>query len=321
MKVLVTGSNGFLGSIFCFQAMAQGSRVLGTFLNSQFSIKGCETEFLDITDREACFKITRAFEPDAIIHCARYSVGVGQCERDRRTTFEVNTLGTRNMARCAEKLKAFFVYISTDWIFNGKLSTDDKYNEHDDPCPLNYYGFTKWAGEREVARTRTKWLIIRPANIYGVHGLFLQSPRNEKQRVLERSSWAHKMVAKLRQGEKIWLPDAMYQSPILADNLAEITLRLLKENSTGIYHVAGRDSISRYHFLRTAAEMLGLDEGLVAKGTLKRLEKDWGIPPGLTGILPNNVSLDIKKVEKTLGIRMSTLREGLSRMRDCIEKK
>ncbi len=315
MKILVTGSNGFLGSIFCLQAMEGGHQVLGTVLQPRFVLPGCETKPLDIRDQGACLDIGKDFQPDLILHCARYTVGLGQCERERELTFQINTLGTRNMVRSAEMCAAFFVYFSTDWIFSGKKPIGEKYQEDDDPSPLSYYGFTKLASEQVVERSKTKWLIIRPANIYGVHGLFQRLPRQKAEEAMGRSSWTHKMIVKLEQGERIWLPEALYQCPVLADHLASVTLRLVKEGRTGVYHVAGREGVSRRQFLRTVAEVFRFDPDLVQEGSLNGLEEGWEIPSGLSGTLPMNACLDVGKVETTLGMRMLTLREGLSEMK------
>jgi dTDP-4-dehydrorhamnose reductase len=159
-------------------------------------------------------------------------------------------------------------------------------------------------------------LISRPANIYGVHALFLQSQTGQAAGALARSSWVHKVVVNLRQGEKVTLPDAMVQSPVLANHLAEVSLRLMKEGKTGIYNVAGREGLTRYQFMRRVAENLNFDPDLIIKGTLGELEEGWGMPKELPGLLPQNASLDVNKVEKTLGIKMLTVGEGISRIRD-----
>ena len=81
MKIRVTGCNGFLGSIFCLTAQETKDRVLGTQQTSRFVPSGCETKTLDIRNLNACLEVGKAFKPDVIINCARYTVNVGQCER------------------------------------------------------------------------------------------------------------------------------------------------------------------------------------------------------------------------------------------------
>jgi dTDP-4-dehydrorhamnose reductase len=322
MKVLVTGSDGFLGSVFCWLARESGDQVLGTGRNPRFVLQGCQSEKLDITDRAACLRVTKAFAPDAIVHCARNVVGLGLCEKERETSFKINATGTLNMVKAAESVGAPFGYISTDWIFDGKKPVGEKYKEDDDVCPLNYYGVTKWAGEQIVEKSKLKWLILRPANIYGVHAFFLEPSSSHDATVMDRTSWIHKMIVKLQQGEEIWLPDTLYQSPVLANQLAEVTLRLLKEGKTGIFNVAGGEVSTRYQFARTAAEVFGLNSKLIAKGTLEELEANWGIPPELSGkIMPINAGLDVQKVEKTLGIKMHSYSDGLAKVRDYLRKR
>ena len=114
---------------------------------------------------------------------------------------------------------------------------------------------------------------------------------NKEIDLLMRSSWAHKMVIKLQQGEKIRVPDTLYQSHVFANHLAEVTLRLIKGEKTGIFHLGGSDSVSRYQFMRTLVEIFGFNPDLLVKGSLKELEEDWEVPQGLTGILPENASL------------------------------
>jgi dTDP-4-dehydrorhamnose reductase len=124
------------------------------------------------------------------------------------------------------------------------------------------------------------------------------------------------MVVNLQQGQGVTLPDAMYQTPVLANHLAEVSLRLMKEEKSGIYNVAGRDGVTRYEFLRLVAEVLGLNSTLVRRGTLRELEESWGIPKDLPGLLPSNACLDVEKVEKALGLSMLTIEEGISRIKD-----
>lgn len=289
---------------------------MGTSFQSQFTFRGVQTRRLDIREQQACLELCEDFRPDTVIHCARYAVSLGQCEKERAISFQINSTGTRNMARCAEKLGASFVYISTDWIFNGDKPAGEKYGEADDACPLNYYGVTKWAGEQEVAKTKGSWLIARPSNIYGVHGLFLDPYGKPGNDVLAKSSWLHKMVASIRNGQRVILPDALYQSPVLANHLAEVCLLLVKEGKSGIYNIAGRDMVTRYKFMTMVAEMLDLDLDLILKGSLMELEESWGVPKDLPGLLPANTCLDVEKIEKSVGIRMLTVTEGISVIKD-----
>lgn len=314
MQILVTGASGFLGSNICTLAVQEGHRVVGTVHYTALALEGCQARKLDIQNEAACLQLCEEVEPDVVIHSARYSAGLGKCERERETAYKINVTGTRNMVQAACKAGARFVYISSDWIFDGRKKLGEKYEEDESPCPLNYYGFTKWAGEQEVRTGRIDWLILRPANIYGIHASFLEDTDQWEETYLQRTSWAHKIAIKLLKGEAITLPDTLYQTPTLANHLAEVALLLLEQGRTGVFHVGSRECISRYQFAKALAETLGLNSGLISKGSLRKLEASWGVPQGIEGILPANTCLDIHKIEETIKSKMLNLDEGLERM-------
>lgn len=317
MKILITGSDGFSGSNFCRQAREDGHQVLGTDLNNWFVLKGCQIEKLDIRDYHRCLKICRAFRPDAIIHTARAPGSLGQLERDRATAYQINVVGTRFLAQCAEELGATFVFLSTDWIFDGTKPMGSKYDEDDEACPLNYYGVTKWIAELEVRSVTTKWLIIRTAHIYGFHAAILEPSYNNEMGILEKTTWAT-IYNSLQKGEEVLLPDTMYQTPVLVTHLVETTLRLLNKSMTGVFHLADRNCSSRYQIARTVLEGLGLYSNLVLKGDAMDFAKSQDIPPELLGILPINTCLNVKRLEEALGTQMLILEEGVAKMKACL---
>ena len=317
MKILITGSGGFSGSNFCRQAKEDGHRVLGTDLNNWFVPKGCQIEKLDIRDQHAVFKICRTFRPDAIIHTARAPGSLGQLERDRATAYQINVLGTRNLAQCAEELEATLVFLSTDWIFDGTKPIGSKYDEEDEACPLNYYGVTKWIAEQEVRRVTTNWLIIRTAHIYGFHAAMMEPSYNTEMGVLEKTTWAN-IWNSLQKGEEVRLADTMYQTPVLVNHLVKTTLCLLNKGMTGIFNMVDRNCNSRYQIARTVLESLGLDSNLVIKGDTMDFAKSQDIPPELLGILPINTCLSVNRIEEALGTQMLTFEEGVAKMKACL---
>jgi dTDP-4-dehydrorhamnose reductase len=313
VKILVTGSDGFSGSNFCLQAMKDGHQVLGTDLACWFAPKGCRTERLDIRDQQSCNDICKSFHPDVIIHTARAPGNLWQIERDRATTYGINVLGTRNLAQCAEELGALFVFLSTDWIFNGSKPVGEKYEEDEDACPLCYYGVTKWVAEQTIVRTVSRWLILRTAHIYGMHGAVLETPYQKGMNIFRNTVWAGIWDAILK-GKEIFIPDNMYQTPVLVNNLVEKTLLLLGRAETGVFHVTDRDCLSRYETVRDLFSRFGIDGSQIKKGTSMDFAREQGIPPELESILPLNSCLNVSKIEKKLGIKMPTFTEGLEKL-------
>ncbi|KHF35112.1 dTDP-4-dehydrorhamnose reductase [Paenibacillus sp. P1XP2] len=117
MRVLVTGASGQLGK-----------DVVALFEQKGHEVMGCSRSELDITNLEQCQQVIGGFQPDSIIHCAAYTA-VDAAETDVDGAYKVNAVGTRNVAVAAEKIGAKLVYISTDYVFNGRSSAP--YLEYD----------------------------------------------------------------------------------------------------------------------------------------------------------------------------------------------
>ena len=109
---------------------------------------------LDVTSAASCMKAVRTYQPDLIIHAAAYTNAL-KAETEKADCWRVNVTGTENMARAAHGRR--FVYISTDYVFDGRLGN---YSEADIPNPLNFYGLTKLIGEY-VVRQYPNTLILR----------------------------------------------------------------------------------------------------------------------------------------------------------------
>ncbi|MFH1488478.1 MAG: sugar nucleotide-binding protein, partial [Pseudomonadota bacterium] len=244
MRLLITGSDGFTGSHYCQMGRDQGHEILGTDVKNTFMPEGCRIETLDIRDEKACRDLCASFRPDAIIHTARAPGNLWQTEQDRMNTYRINVLGTKALGRCAEDLGAAFIFLSTDWVFSGTRPEGQKYDEEDDGGPLNYYGVTKWIAEQEIRRLKTRWLIIRPAHIYGFHAAVLTPEPVKGPDLLQRTVWAGIGNA-VRNRTKIRIPEDMFQTPIYVKRLVETTMKLLEKDATGIYHLADRDCASR----------------------------------------------------------------------------
>ena len=314
MKILITGSDGFTGSQYCIKALEDGHQVLGTDIKTDFIPEGCRIEQLDLRDERACKSLCKAFKPEVIIHTARAPGSLWQTEKERLNAYRINVQGTKNLSLCAEELDALFIFLSTDWVFNGTKPVGQKYIEDDDVGPLNYYGVTKWIAEQEVRNLKARWLIIRPAFIYGFNASVLTPETKERSGLLAKSVWAG-IGQSIQKGEKVRVPNDMFQTPVYAKHLVETTLVLLKHGKEGTYHLAGRDCVSRYQITKTVLEAIGLDGKWVLRGVASDFAQSQGYPPELYGTLPNNTCLSVQKIESDLGTKMLTFEEGVSRMR------
>lgn len=157
MKVLITGGKGQLGYDVVNELNGRGHEAIGV-----------DIEEMDITDRVAVENVMRATKPDAVIHCAAWTA-VDAAEENEEKVRAINAAGTKYIAEECKKLDCKLIYISTDYVFNGKGEKpwDPDCNDFE---PLNVYGKTKLEGELFVADTLEKYFIVRIAWVFGVNG-------------------------------------------------------------------------------------------------------------------------------------------------------
>jgi len=268
MKVLITGSSGLLGrklTSYCRKHF----RVVPTFA----TIKNCEDAVkMDIRLTDKVEGILKTIKPDVIFHTAAMT-NVDACEVNRKMAWLINVVGTKNLAEVAEGIDCKFVYLSTDYVFDGKKGM---YKEADEPSPVNYYAKTKLEGEKVVERICRNYIIVRSSVLYGWHPT--------------KKSFATWLINKLRSGSPVNIITDQFNSPTLTDDLAEMTVELVKRNQNGIFHCAGSERISRYEFAMKIAYVFGLDKGLIKKTTSDKL--NW------KASRPMDSSLDVSKISK-----------------------
>src|SRR5215203_2851579 len=165
-KILVTGANGFLGYYLTRQLIDKKFLVLATGRGEcrlPFSAVNFNYQSMDFTDDDGVRKAIENFCPDIVVHCGAMSKP-DECELDREAAFKVNVSGTLNLLKAADHQNAFFIFLSTDFVFSGKKGM---YKEEDPRKPVNYYGETKMVGEDEVMKYPHQWAIVRTVLVYG----------------------------------------------------------------------------------------------------------------------------------------------------------
>lgn len=229
MKILVTGYAGQLGYDVVRECELYN-----------LDVKGITRNELDITDKEAVFSLVDSFKPDVIIHCAAYTA-VDKAEDDQENCRNVNVEGTRYLAEAAKKHDAKFVYISTDYVFEGK--GDQPFNEDDQPNPIGYYGLTKYEGEKIVQSLIDNYFIVRISWVFGINGnnfiktmLRLSETRNELNVV----------------GDQIG-------SPTYTFDLAKLIVEMIKTDKYGIYHATNEGFTSWAEFAKEIFKLAGKD--------------------------------------------------------------
>lgn len=319
--LFITGGNGLVGSNISLLAREK-YRVVTTWYSTSFSMPGCIIEKLDITDKDKCKESIKKYNPDCVIHSAIAYKSLGACEHDTDGFHKAGIFdSTVNIAKTCKEIGAKLIFISTDWVFNGKKAKGLKYSEKELPSPSLNYGVLKFSAEQFISKILDDYLIIRIAFVYGHnYAKACLSPFWSKKNV-SYDSGVIKIAARLREGEFVYQPEDIYQSPTYAPDLGRAIIELWEKNKKGVFHVAGSDSVSRYQFFKVLADSFGLKPDLVKKCTIEDFlssRGDLNDYPEIVNHFPLNTALDISKLENVLNFSMSGYREGLNKLANQI---
>jgi dTDP-4-dehydrorhamnose reductase len=227
MRVVVTGSKGQLGS--SLQQVLDHEAVLPMDLPES-----------DLTHLGSVTAAVAEFRPDVVIHGAALT-NVDGCEREPEAAYRANVLGTRNVAVAAQQSGAALVYISTDYVFDGRKA--EPYWEYDTPNPLSVYGRTKWIGEELARSLVSRYYIVRVAWLYA------NGHRNFVETVLRLAD----------ERPSITMVTDEVGSPTFAPDVAEALARLIRLPAYGIYHLPNAGTCSRYEWAQEILRLAGRD--------------------------------------------------------------
>jgi len=240
MKILITGSNGQLGSELkkIIKIQESGLGAIPDIFKSA-CIDCIDVEELDITDKEAVMAYVKKSEPNIIINCAAYT-NVDGCENNKDDAFRVNAIGARNMAIAAEKVNSKLVHISTDYVFAGDGSKP--YREFDIPNPQSIYGASKYLGEQYVREFCSQYFIVRTSWLYGYVG------KNFVKAIMKAG----------REKGSLKVVNDQIGNPTNAVDLAHHVLKIVATQEYGIYHCTGIGECSWFDFASKIIEYAGI---------------------------------------------------------------
>jgi dTDP-4-dehydrorhamnose reductase len=292
MKVLVTGANGFIGHYLTDALLKKGYTVIATGKGScrlPFSdIQGFSYVEMDFTDPFQVHDVFEYVKPDVVVHAGAMSKP-DECENNQWQSYVVNVEGTLTLLANAEEYKSHFIFLSTDFIFDGEKGP---YKEDDLANPVNFYGKTKAEAEEAVYEYPCNWSIVRTVLVYG--------------KALPGTSNLYTVVRdKLQKGEMYNVFTDQLRTPTYVDDLTSGICSIIKQKATGIYHVSGKDFLSPYAIAIAVAEYLGLNKNLLKKVTAAEFKQPAKRPPS-TGFI-------IDKARKDLGYEPISFQEGLAK--------
>ena len=242
MKVLVTGTSGQLGYDVMEELARRGYEGVGADRSET------EAEFehvvLDITDKERALKVVQELKPDVIVHCAAWTnVDGAEDPENLDKVRAVNVEGTRNLALAAKEVDAKFVYISTDYVFNGEgiepWQPDDK-----NYAPINVYGQSKLDGELEVSKILDKYFIVRIAWVFGRNG----------------KNFIKTMIEVGKKHSVVKVVDDQIGTPTYTVDLARLLVDMIETDKYGYYHATNEGGyISWADFAEEIYKQAGMD--------------------------------------------------------------
>jgi dTDP-4-dehydrorhamnose reductase len=298
LRFLVVGSNGLLGQKTA-ELLVRGmaSSVTLSSLEERPLQQSGDTEYIkaDLTSRKEVKQLLTHCNPDVIVNCAAIT-NVDACETDRELAWKVNVGGVENIIESARRTDAMIVHISSDYVFDGK---NGPYAEDDRPEPLSYYGKTKLASENALRTSGLRFLIARTMVLYGyAPGV--------------KPNFALWVIQSLEKNIGIRVVDDQFGNPTLADDLAYALVRGVDLGRTGVFHVAGRDIISRYEFAVRIARVFNLDASLISPIKTAQLRQ-----PAQRPLKSGLITL---KAEVALGMRPSTVEQGLAVLKNQLSR-
>lgn len=280
MKILIIGSDGFLGTK-AFEILSKNNEVVGAGINDDEQFR------LDATKKQEVLNFILKQKPDVVIDTVALTSSV-KCEQNPDLAKKLNYITAKNISEAARKIGAWMIFMSSSYLFDGKKGN---YNEKDETSPINQYAKTKIMAEQEVLKN-PKSLILRVDIMYGFNG------KNKKNGVFDMI--LSEKPIELRDVNQI-------RQPIFVEDVPRISLELIKNNQSGIFHLAGPNRIKMIDFLKS------LEKIIRSKSIITSSDSD----DKTTLKIPENATLDTSKIE-ALGIKFTPLEKGLEIMKKQI---
>ena len=259
MKIFVTGVGGQLGHDVVNELISRGHEAVGSDIAHSYSgiadgTAVCSAPYvqLDITSKEAVSSTLSDIRPDAIIHCAAWTaVDAAEDKDNHEKVDKINHLGSLYIAEAAKRIDAKMLYISTDYVFDGK---GERPWEPDDKCyaPLNVYGQSKLGGELAVSETLEKYFIVRIAWVFGLNG----------------KNFIKTMINVGKTHDQVRVVNDQIGTPTYTLDLAGLLADMIETDRYGYYHATNSEEapgeyISWYDFCVEFYKQYGLSTKVI----------------------------------------------------------
>ena len=282
-KILVTGSAGLIGTQIVKDLLDNHKQVYSCYNKTKPEL-GIITH-LDLTKKDDIVNTMNRIKPDVVIHLGAMT-DVELCETETELAKKINTDATEILALESEKHNTFFVYMSTDYVFDGKVGMK---KENDEPNPINFYGKSKLDGERVFKKITTPNVIVRTSTPFGLHSKKISFP-----------IWVKK---NLELEKEISVVVNQYTSPSYVPNISKMIIEIIERKITGIIHLAGATKISRYDFAVQISKIINVNKQFLKLTKMDQM--DWKAQR------PADSSLSVSKANKILKNKPEKIEDSL----------
>ncbi len=298
-KVFLTGATGFVGSQIAEVLATAGHDVLVGLRTARAESLPWGSVVVDYNSVEAIE--AAAVGSDAIVHCA-IDNSFHNLQNNRPLAYDAFVGLTQRVTRAAEKIKAQPIYISTDWVFDGKKHMVP---ESEPANPINFYGVLKSLGEQVIRDLAPDGAICRIAGVMGQHRLQAENPRVQD---VGFGYFVASIVQALRAGKtfEVWTGDGVnaIATPTLASEIGAGIERIISTRAAGTFHLVSSEAIDRMGLAHLTCEVFGLDASkLLATPAPAESRFAEGVPV--------DSSLSSEQTRKILNLAPTTVRQHL----------
>ena len=292
MKILLLGKNGQVG-----WELQRALAPLGELVALDFDSPGPLSA--DFSKPELLAATVRAVRPQIIVNAAAHTA-VDKCESEPDVARALNAESPAVLAREAQRLGAWLMHYSTDYVFDGSGTTP--WVEDSPTGPLSVYGATKLEGEEAIRASGCRHLILRTSWVYAARG----------------GNFAKTMLKLAKERDQLTVIDDQIGSPTGADLLADITAHALRTalqrpEVAGTYHAVGDGETSWHGYAQHVIEFAR------ARGETIKVARD-AIAPVPTSAFPTpakrpaNSRMNTHKLRTTFGLTLPSWQAGVDRM-------
>ena len=252
MKVLITGTNGFLGQHLTLYLINKGFQVIAASRGACRLITDAPFiyEEIDITNEKAFIELVKTHQPQVIVHNAAMSKP-DECHNKPTECVLNNIVATQNVIQAATLVNSYLLYVSTDFVFG----ENGPHIEDAPTSPLNVYGNSKLIAERLVEASGLKTAIMRPVLMYGP---LLQGMK---------PTFIHWVMNNILEKKKIKVVNDQWRTPTYVYDVCEGIYRMIVQQFEGILHLAGKNILTPYEMAVSIANTIQADDSYIEKVT------------------------------------------------------